>query len=872
MKRTSVLILMSMLAIYFASYVAAQTTLRNETLPTQLSVGSRLGGTITVIFNDENLDALLRTNFGQSISLRTLLELNQKTAGTHYNCSSLNCMPYYDSASAVEQIALTSEGTDVGFVLEGASVRNVRDVRLDIRGSSAPSCFPDLSYDMFNEGTRIVTSTRYTDQGCYVPRYGCFESDRTNYQSVNVPAGSASYCEKITLPAAPAFRVGARLTNSSSGSAALTMKLYQLSGTLLGQCTLPLFAQNEEELNCIVPRGAAAQEDYLVCISAGSASSYRIRAESNEPCGTTDRGVSYMADYEIFAQNLRFDSPNIELSDGAFRNATGQALLPLIQSYLTDRYNNHCQPNCIVPLRIFGAAQEVRFSNAFIRYDSAIGTGVESSSVYSLTGKNAAIDSGVLMLDLSMANFTIPQEFSGRTLELFIDNRSLVRKNVNVSAGFSFDLQPKFAAFARDTVFTIMPSNNISRTTWSFGDGSLVQSSQGATARHRYNTQGLFTIMVDATNTIGQTSRRAFNVQVSDPRSAVEETLALYERDLKSIFNNISLYPNWLQQELLTRLELAAINQTVAAARTAQTSAVNESDFVEIVNGLIDVRVPAGISITVRGTLPLSVGSENMDISLLKEMSDITISDESLRNSVLLWMGEHYAPQVRFETYSAHYGDVSEPVITKFTIDLNARGQRVPTQLVVGYPADSVRVVSSSSGNDSLSRGVSIGVPEGANSAEFSVVGMISPLELGAYLVPAQIDRLGDLQLPADNACNFDGLCSDEETRANCPSDCRPWGTAITLIVFILIIGALAYFGLRWWYAHRYENHLFKNKQDLYNLLNFIGNAQRTGMPRKDIQKKLKAAGWTSEQASYALSKYAGDANSAERKNTRKVY
>lgn len=92
---------------------------------------------------------------------------------------------------------------------------------------------------------------------------------------------------------------------------------------------------------------------------------------------------------------------------------------------------------------------------------------------------NAAIDSGALTLDLSMANFTIPQGFSGRTLELFIDNRSLVRKNVNVSIGFSFDLQPKFAAFARDTGFTITPSNNISRATWSFGDGSAAQSSQG---------------------------------------------------------------------------------------------------------------------------------------------------------------------------------------------------------------------------------------------------------------------------------------------------------------------------------------------------------------------------------------------------------
>lgn len=870
MKRILAFFCIASVLILSVASVSAGTTLRNESIPTQISAGSRLSGTLTVVFNDENLDAELVTNWGDSISLRSLLELNNKQSGTHYNCSNANCMPHYETGEAVRTTTLNEGGMDVGFVLEGASVRNVRDVRVDIAGSSAPSCFPDMNVDVLNIGEHVVTSARYIEQGCYQPRYGCFETDRGSYQSVSVPTGSASYCEKITLPAAPAFKVGARLTNSSSGSSTLSMKLYQMSGTLLGQCTLPAFTQGEQELSCIIQRGSLVQEDYFVCVNANTASNYRIRAEANAPCGTTDRGVTYAADYEIFAQNLQFDTPLITLNDPAFRNSTGEALLPLIQSYLSETYGNNCQPNCIIPIRIRGVAQDIVISNAFIRYDSAIGAGVESSDVYALTKENATIDSGILALDLSLANFTIPSDFSGRNIELSIGDDRLLRKSVNVSSGFAFSVTPTFAAFGRETLFSISPAQNITQVVWNFGDGTPVQSSLGASVRHRYTTQGSFTLAIDATNSRGQTGHKSVLIVVGDPQSAVDDTLALYEGDLRSISGNMSSYPIWLQQELRTRLELNSMNQTVAAARTARSFAVNESDFIEIMNTLSSVRVPSRVGVSTRGTLPLSVGSAAMDISLLGELESVTISNEDLQNRVLFWMNEHYSPSVKFETYQAYYGDLSEPVLTRFVVDLNARGQRVPTRLVIGYPADSVRLVSSVSGNDSLSRGVSVGVSESANSVEFSVVGMVTPQELGAYLAPAQLAELGDLQAPSDVACNYDNICSDDEDRKSCPNDCKPWGSATVIVIVIAVVAAIVYLAIRWWYQHRYENDLFPKKQDLYNVLTFISNAKRAGVSDKEIHKKLKAAGWTGEQATYALSKYAKDTKPADKKTPAK--
>jgi hypothetical protein len=68
------------------------------------------------------------------------------------------------------------------------------------------------------------------------------------------------------------------------------------------------------------------------------------------------------------------------------------------------------------------------------------------------------------------------------------------------------------------------------------------------------------------------------------------------------------------------------------------------------------------------------------------------------------------------------------------------------------------------------------------------------------------------------------------------------------------VAGGAVAFGI-WWYKHRYENFLFKNRNDLYNIVNFVKNAKNSGLSNSEIKEKLKKAGWTGEQIVYVLKK-----------------
>ena len=60
------------------------------------------------------------------------------------------------------------------------------------------------------------------------------------------------------------------------------------------------------------------------------------------------------------------------------------------------------------------------------------------------------------------------------------------------------------------------------------------------------------------------------------------------------------------------------------------------------------------------------------------------------------------------------------------------------------------------------------------------------------------------------------------------------------------------------WYKKKYESHLFKDKNDLYNIINFIYNSRMSGLSDKQIKVKLEDSGWAGEQVSFAFKKIDG--------------
>ena len=80
----------------------------------------------------------------------------------------------------------------------------------------------------------------------------------------------------------------------------------------------------------------------------------------------------------------------------------------------------------------------------------------------------------------------------------------------------------------------------------------------------------------------------------------------------------------------------------------------------------------------------------------------------------------------------------------------------------------------------------------------------------------------------------------------------------ILIIVLVLLFGGGVYLGLKIWYKKKYEKHLFKNQNNLYNLIVYIENSKKRGLSEDTIRGNLQKSSWTSEQINYVLKRHAG--------------
>ena len=78
------------------------------------------------------------------------------------------------------------------------------------------------------------------------------------------------------------------------------------------------------------------------------------------------------------------------------------------------------------------------------------------------------------------------------------------------------------------------------------------------------------------------------------------------------------------------------------------------------------------------------------------------------------------------------------------------------------------------------------------------------------------------------------------------------------VILALLVIGIIVYIVLQEWYRRKYEKHLFPNRNDLYNMVNYVHNAIKKGLKNSHIEDNLKKVGWSGERIRYVMRKYAG--------------
>lgn len=851
-----------MFVLFFIQGVSAEVIVHNDTIKTKYSTGERISGMMTITFNKTNLDSTIRTNFDNTtMSLRDFIAANGLSAGAHYNCSTANCLAGYVRKEAIDSFDLRGGNSLLGFIVEDPSITRIDYAEVDFQSTAEPSCYLELAVDVLNKSEYLVTSADYLDESCYEPRYGCFERARAGADKIVMEPGK-EYCERMTLPISPAFRLGANITNATQGKPGLKMRIHALDSALLGECILPNLTQSSQMVECISRDGSALQRDYFVCVmSTGANSNYQIRVETNDPCGTNNFGGSYPGDYEVFAKNLKFNTPRIHINESEFKSATGADLSEYMSLYLSDYYDNKCTPYCVVPIRIFGSDQTITVANPSIRYTGSIGQR-QSFEIYTIEKSGVTFDASRVNVDLSKTNFTIPLDARGNRLRIYIDNKEILEKTINLTTTFSFDLEPLFVTFGQPTTFSVVTSANISSVRWTFGDGSATQTSSGKNISYRYTRQGTFNVEVDVTRADGVTSRRTFVVSSGDARSAALSLNATVQQRWNALVTNLSGYPVWMRNILKAQLGYDALNTSVREAALLVARAVNttnESDYVLAVNAMVAMDMPSRMQNQVAGTVPLVLALEYADMETLRTWAGKQEgTDEELRASLGMWAIEHSDADISFNSIAGYYDSGARPLVTFFKIQTKPRTTfESGSALIIGVHPDDLTFAGNYSPKQIGTAATSIALGAGGETFEFGITDSILPEQLGAYITPpfAKLGTFSEMEY----TCNFNAECDSKagETWKNCPNDCRPWGLASVIILVLVFCGAVVLGAILWWYKTRYESSLFAHRQDLVNVLTFITTSSRAGMAPHEIQTKLKHAGWTREQITYAFAKHA---------------
>ena len=548
---------------------------------------------------------------------------------------------------------------------------------------------------------------------------------------------------------------------------------------------------------------------------------------------------------------MEYAGANISMNDSIFENLYGLTLADAANAYLNKNYKVGnkvvCDNGCVIPLAISGNNQVININNAEIVYTST-GTPISSNSVYSINVTNPTLSMNASLLEISYGKFIVPGSTSSlvksMVFKLLFAGNEILSKSINISpGGFLFDVNPKFALIGQNTEFVAGITGNVT-SVWNFGDDSESVSSNNNKSTHRYLESGSYDLEVTITKN-GSSSTKKFNITVGNAKDSANITLIEYEKRIKNITAQVNAYPLWIKNELNKNINVSLINASLVDLRKDFNNATNESQYVDIVNALIELDVPRSIGKTISGNnAPLIIGADNFNVNYLAEITNASVDSENegkLKDSIISWIENNYDAFANFEVISKVTDSGQTPMFTKFKITLNSKSSNTSdSYLIIGYPLDSI-IFSESYSQQGVNEGAATYIPvSGSKNVEFILPTQVEVSELGAYVSP-EVRELG----------TFGPITDIEKPKFN-------WMWFWIWLAILVVVFLIIYIILQEWYKKNYENHLFKTRNDLFNLINFIYNSRLNGMKDEDIKKKLKEAGWNAEQISYAFKKIDG--------------
>lgn len=824
------LILLVLLETVIASFTVGKPV---SDIETTYARDANLRGWINISLEDESVNSLLTANINGQINILDFLDEND----ADYDCNPSTCESSYSAQSGTsaesKQASLTNGEEKTYVFLISGDYEDIYNLSFSISSTAGKSCTNPLKIDLGEESIDWKFDSSSNDFSCFVDD-GCYEDDKgfaSEYHLTTTP-----FCEKINLKEGSKFELGAWV-KKGSGTPELKMQIYDLDGDKLedegGECILPSADASELGglINCKVNFSSSGQ-DYYVCIASTSATDWKIKNESHDPCGSVGFPFQENIDFYVYAKNAKFNElSSLDIRDEDIQNNDYESFSELIEEYINDNYDNDCTSGCYIPIKfISGATQTLTINNIVLAYNAGAR---RSNFLYDAVEKQATIDMDFEKLDLKYSNLTVTGAYGDKVLKLYLGGDLIDSETIEITKMAEVeDISPTTVAAGVETKFVLEVSNKtqIESYEWDFGDDTEDTTSTNYVT-HTYTEVDDYELTVKIIDEDDNENTKSFTISVISPKNLIPELLQNKKRDLRKLQNATNNLPTWIRNYIYSQIDLDDLNKSLSDIEEQYEEAEDEEEYIEVMLNLNKISMPKDFIKSESASSIFIPEQDNIDLENL-QIAGAGAYDEGYssqyKEAIVGWFIENVDANYNYKVYSFIYSDRNEPILTSFSLTLE------PTEEIHLVLEDSPVLKQD--------------YDEETHTGFYSLT--IDSKETLEFLYPGKVL----LEEKVYSSSEFRKLNLGVEPLE--PG--KAWGWILLFLIILFVFAFIAYIILQQWYKRNYENSIFKNRNDLFNLQNFIKNAFARGMQNKEIISKLKKAGWKREQIIYAINKVKG--------------
>ncbi len=846
--------------------------LSNE-IESTYSSSQSIRGWINISFNKEQTTTLISA-FNKNITIKEFLDNNRLDCELADECSCLptDCQTSYSTINNKvneKTYTLNQLSTKLFGIRITDNISQITNFKFNVSTNAQNSCLNPLMFDLLDNGIDFQAQG-ISNETCFIKNpSGCYNSSYQTLQGGEVQIGTDHICQKITVPPAGGFKIGAKI----NGTGASTFTLAIETGGVGKTCTVFTSSSYEgsTEISCnIILKGLQGESDADVCVFSDRLTNYKIKFEDNEACGYVlqANGEKFLHDFNIFAFPLKYSSQSsFTFSNKLFDDENN--LTRLLFDYIDRKYHKECAPECIIPIRIYsGVSQSLKISDLSLDH-GVRGLQVKETGFYDIKESPALISSDFLKLNLEKANFLTPNKTGSVSLILNIGNATIVKNISIINLPKIISIIPTEVALLVPTTFISILDFSGNKTrlnltyNWNFGDNTPIVTTAKDKVEHIYTKTGVYPLNLNISNENGETSKTV-SINVIATYKAINNTVKEYKKRLENINNDLFNNPDWIKNRIEQIIDKENLESEINRLERDFKESFQE-DFSKLMTDLTNLKIPYKIdtSLIVKPTNFVQ-NEDKLDVSILEQEFDagkVEAEKEEYYNAINNWLDENLNISFESKTYSSYYYNEEEKVLLSHVkLILTPKKDIEEFYVIIDGDKSKIKFKEDYSEKELLNGyGIRFSILSAGQikEIEFSYPELVEPLNIPVYVSP-EFKNL-DLE-PVAGVCNNNGICEKDlgENYKNCRIDCKPWKLTVIFLIILFFITLVVYIILQEWYKRYYENYLFKDKNQLFNLITFMHNSLNQKLSRDQIFEKLRPLRWSNEQLVYAWKKLHG--------------